>query len=1099
DVKIIDSMMNTFMDENSWLMQGLTLVQEVVPYVGVAVKAFKFVIKYDTTRRQNDKKVFAVKVQIQNLAVVLLRLTNIHEQDGRFMKIMQDVANDITKCGNAIEVYLKKSWLSRTAKSGSYESLFKGFILQFANYRSQIDSALNEHTAILAQDMNSKLDEMGKKMDAYFLKNETPRERDVRQVVEKSNGPRGLLANDALLQEVIMKSGDRESLELLDPGKDDPKGSKRLEILKRLESLKKELAEDVEEVLKRNMGNFTMKLDQEQSKQLTDIYHVVVGGHEKIENKELQDLWKAETWKTSVKARLIVLALNDHYTAKFAKDVQRPAVFGGSMAESAPPSPVASAQPSPTQTSLPGPHVPFPLSVEDDRWTLRYINIEHLQPIVEALDADSTGFVSILEANNFCRACPPGWSVLSYLAFWAAGWQVTITRYKSRIYTVLGKMIQLVRRVRPQNVQAANTYLAGPAMRRVELLLRATRSAPRSAYEDKKLAAITNVLRIAEGKTVTAGLQRCAYAIDDIRTLKSITQSRKIERHIYPILYELLKYHCKMMVSACDHVLEDYVFDTMNTSLQVLFEFVVERIQSLEGIFKTTFLNIEQRFNNFAFGMFSLQYGQPPKTPDPKYNTILSFYDEEGYETDHEKLHPDSKLTNSQLTEDGSEVFYRPRVEMSRQNPGPLHGIWTGYLQQVTDGQVTVIGGMLELVLRHESEPKFGGIGENYRGTLCVTEASCDGNQVCFSINGGGLSARCSGIYDLESEMITGTWDNSDFSDSVQETLRGPFVLRRKSATWTRFRYAQEELQSDSDRNVARWKFAIHTALRDLQPLRLSWLDLKRRFNERRRFMELIRRSRMVTQRFSGWKPLNDEEIKELQHLKAVLRPCDARFYNAAADEEAQKHVTFDRFCDNCHRFIEDTYLVCVECMDDNYYDAIDLCSRPECREATPHRDSFIHSQSHPLVKTFRRIHDPELASVVNNARMLTDWGKQKFELVAQGKWADKITCPCCNEDVRPPCWGCLECWERDTYICMKCDEEHRTVIDGENQSHTLNHPVVWIRIEEPVPPPPSTDNRLSEIENEMLAIGSKMAGLEKKLEELTDMLRGFGDKLSHN
>lgn len=46
----------------------------------------------------------------------------------------------------------------------------------------------------------------------------------------------------------------------------------------------------------------------------------------------------------------------------------------------------------------------------DDRWTLEHVNVAHLQPILEAIDDDGTGFISIKEANTFAVQRPKGWT-----------------------------------------------------------------------------------------------------------------------------------------------------------------------------------------------------------------------------------------------------------------------------------------------------------------------------------------------------------------------------------------------------------------------------------------------------------------------------------------------------------------------------------------------------------------------------------------------------------------------------------------------------------------------------------------------------------------
>ena len=45
----------------------------------------------------------------------------------------------------------------------------------------------------------------------------------------------------------------------------------------------------------------------------------------------------------------------------------------------------------------------------EDEWALEYIDVVHLDPIVEAIDDDFSGFISIHEANRFAVARPKGW------------------------------------------------------------------------------------------------------------------------------------------------------------------------------------------------------------------------------------------------------------------------------------------------------------------------------------------------------------------------------------------------------------------------------------------------------------------------------------------------------------------------------------------------------------------------------------------------------------------------------------------------------------------------------------------------------------------
>jgi hypothetical protein len=53
---------------------------------------------------------------------------------------------------------------------------------------------------------------------------------------------------------------------------------------------------------------------------------------------------------------------------------------------------------------------------EGDAWALEYINVVHVPPIVENIDDNASGFVSIKEANTFALARPPLWRLVPLYA-----------------------------------------------------------------------------------------------------------------------------------------------------------------------------------------------------------------------------------------------------------------------------------------------------------------------------------------------------------------------------------------------------------------------------------------------------------------------------------------------------------------------------------------------------------------------------------------------------------------------------------------------------------------------------------------------------------
>ena len=48
-------------------------------------------------------------------------------------------------------------------------------------------------------------------------------------------------------------------------------------------------------------------------------------------------------------------------------------------------------------------------SQNPDAWAIKYIDIVRLQPILEAIDDDASGFITIEEMNNFTSSRPIDW------------------------------------------------------------------------------------------------------------------------------------------------------------------------------------------------------------------------------------------------------------------------------------------------------------------------------------------------------------------------------------------------------------------------------------------------------------------------------------------------------------------------------------------------------------------------------------------------------------------------------------------------------------------------------------------------------------------
>ncbi|KAG6906091.1 hypothetical protein DXG01_015973, partial [Tephrocybe rancida] len=759
DMKIIEDSLNGFSDSAKMIVNGLQVLGRVHPFIGVAVEAFALVVALDMTRRDNDRKVLAVKVQMQDLMKVFFKLRHVSSSSKvpggltvaeRLEGRMQHIAKDIKLCGSACDAYLKKGFLgqippndimhpvhltqsiphlAKTVKSTIYENRLSKFATTFMGHRSALELELNVHTSLGIDSANEKLDtacerlqDVQRKFDMLLLfrKLDTPRERDVLKFIEAHGGPKACILDEGLLEELTMKSG--ESLSRF-PGREGGRRSNGLPELRK--RLLKELQEDIDEAFNRNMVLFERKLDM-QSKQLTDLVQdkadyiisaVVSGAHDRIMDPDLQTIWKDMGWKGSVKARHFVLALHDYYSDQLSS-ADAPQVSHTS--------------------SLPSPDTPkgrtglknASKKYQDDRWALAYINAAYVQPILEAVDDDGTGFISIKEVNTFVAERPKNWSLPHWIAYWAAGraftdsselvfslfryltgWQSSMSHYKEKIYELVQTMFQVLEYILPSNRGAVDEYLFHPSFWRIELLLRSTRSVGSKVLADPDLSKMTEAYERHEEERLDDNLHGVAYELDTPATVSLITGAGRIER---------------VMRLACKHVVDTEEFVTLNESLVSILLAVDYRVENLEAIFKQTNYDVQARLGNFAFGIFQLSYGDIKRKPSD--NSFATWTDPSGQSNTTLTL---SKADARSLAvgipkdilkygiQDGYSVaeYYgfdrRSHVNSER---AQIEGTWSGhYRRQLGEEWVSCI---LRVSIRLASRPKIVGKGEDFVGAF---------------------------------------------------------------------------------------------------------------------------------------------------------------------------------------------------------------------------------------------------------------------------------------------------------------------------------------------------------------------------------------------
>ncbi|KAJ6585554.1 hypothetical protein B0H19DRAFT_424284 [Mycena capillaripes] len=859
----------------------------------------------------NNRKVLAVRLQMQDMMSALFELRDIRDLEamgpkgttlkGRLSAVLDAIATAITECANMCDMYIQKPFLAKMVKAYKYEQRLTDWMVTFSRHKEEVLFVLQMNTRRGVHITNKRLEEQGadvkhirETMHKLFRKLDTPREQDVLQFIKAHGDVKTCIDDDATLRDLVSLTGRSfSSFDLTRMGNDD----RATEALKSM--LNRELDEDMDKAFEKHMALFEAKLKL-QHQQLEDtiisardnIAGVVTstgeniidtlsgGAFKKVVDEELQGIWRAQGWKGNVKARNFALALNYFYVEKFTVRAESGDVEGsdisdaGSDSESTPDFLVQR----PTSSAVAYQGLPTPATHKDDRWALAYIGVPYLIEIAEAVDDDGAGFISIHEANDFAHRRPKGWSLVSWVAYFAAGWHTSVTWYKNRIYNILYAMVSVAKRVKSANVEAVNSYLAGEELQRLELLLRSTRSTDRPVLEGTPLRSLTDEYQTEEAAKFEDRLKTLNYELDDVATIQLITKKRRVEHYVYPLLYQLLKRHFDILRLACMHVLEDSEFTIMSTSLASIFQVVDARKKRLKAIFKSHSLDVEERLEKFAFGMFQPVSDDYPRVP--RNNTIRTFVEDDAFKFSDEDLGPES--------------------------------------------------------------------------------------------------------------------------DDDEEKAEGIIVT--------------------IDPNILRYR---------------------------------------------------------------TKKPRDG------AESELTDVIAFKRYCDNCAESIYDTRLFCIQCMDDEYLETIDLCSK--CRESTPRNEDVIHTRSHLLIKTYRPIHDGDMALMVPEAEVIANRVKKAFKARRP-----RQLCCCCGESVSPLFWVCTVCTQ-DTYVCKTCDAERAIALpNGENPKHKLLHPLLQIFDSEPIPEARSvsTDVQFTGIEARISALEERF---ERRFASLEVLLNNLGDRMNHS
>ncbi|KAK7471929.1 hypothetical protein VKT23_000034 [Stygiomarasmius scandens] len=439
---------------------------EVDPVAKVAVAAFGTAIGFFFKYQENEFKTFALVEAMKNMMDVLRYLVGL-DDDGRGIlpqnldDRMKRIADDISSCVNFCRGYRNQHRLKRMVWCPYHEANFKEWNDKFETHRKGLNGCLDALILVKTQTLHQKFDDFVSQLRVW----ETEKECKLRELIEKKKGTNQekfdeFCDDDQLMAELIVIDTEGERNDL------DSRSGDVLDIQRMVLELRRETRKEFEETLERTKEIFISNFGKQQKDihQLQDlttkIYDTVSGHYDLLQSDDLKYFWKEMNGKHSVKARHLVMTLRDHY---FESNIPRPTKRRiGTFSEVSheefeqEEETVKDEKSNETGAEL---QLHPPIMNIRDRWTLKYITLHRVQPLVEDLDPDASGFVTIVEANTFLSAPPEEWSFLHRLAYSTTGFEMTLRYYYVRIVGVLRDIERLFESLPLYNTAPISAFL----------------------------------------------------------------------------------------------------------------------------------------------------------------------------------------------------------------------------------------------------------------------------------------------------------------------------------------------------------------------------------------------------------------------------------------------------------------------------------------------------------------------------------------------------------------------------------------------------------------------------------------------------------------
>ncbi|KAF8579017.1 hypothetical protein K439DRAFT_1620875 [Ramaria rubella] len=996
------------------LLRTLEAVQTVHPVVGVAVLAFKAVYTLEMTRRANDQKIVALYVEMRNMMDVLEGLTVLTPEDvnkqasdgttinGRLTTLCGDTAEDIRACANTCVTYTKKTLIVKVLKGPKWDNQLASFVKTFTQRRAEFQFALSIHTALgvstanrTLENVESTMKECDRRMSlllASFEKMVSPEQRRIKSIIREHGGEENVMYNDELLQRVSKEARHVEAEETSDSS--NLTGGMSMDVYS-LGELKQDLSEDITVAVRRNAEIFNAKFDMQQRqikedmKQESDrvIQALTAGPHDQLLDPDIRDIWIKMDGKGNVKTKHFVLALRDHFTEVSMEQKKSDA----STQTGAAALPVKEAT---VKKDLSKSYYPEATLADDnslllasalsryskrDDWTIKYLNIRFLQNIADAIDCDSSGFITISEINKFTASRPNHWSLLKWIAYWAIGSISNSVRLATRIRYTFNQMFSLLPMLLPANQGLAGAYL-NSIWKPVVTFLEPFRTKMES---DDNLDYNFQSYNNSEHTRMKSNLQAVRYYIDGIDTLELVAGDGRIETRYCEIVDMLLQRHLDIFYLAQTILLDNRELIDMTTTFLNVCAGMQARYQELKSYFVHQSINLEGRFKNLFQGIFQFEH-----TPATKWSTdmVKQFrYEDSPREFSDRAMNAGEVLKYPQKLATGSHTLNKVIPVAQNTFPCELQEILSG-----TWGYAEYEGNECSCMKTFEFHPDTsrdrpsGFIGRT--SAIMAYDIEIRGqadrlrdgflrlNWTMTSSRSDVLETKGTAVYDDQTKIFTGTWGykNQDLSKQGASVL----LCQTKSLNPKIMTSLHGPAPFQYDGEEGHWKLYLNSIIKGSH---------------------------------YGFPRLRAVQVDKIPVFEASL---------------LKKRLHQGLSCDNCHKDLSIDRIVCLDCLStDGMLNTLEFCGDEECFSASvsTHRSDLkaSHSLSHTLVKLRKpTVMVRHFGFLNRQAISKIRHGIAYWEDFKNGNAQDIRTFPSHPDPAWDAnwCWYCIDC-PGDTYV----------------------------------------------------------------------------------